>query len=158
MEIRKMNRKWLVFLVSAGVLFVLGIIAGPGLRGADDETPLGKVMEKVNKHNSTITKGTRNKTNYAKSRKDVEKSAKELAKLAKLAKPMKEAVEKAKIANPQKKWDALMDDLMKSSETLGEATAKESTTYDIAKSLFADVKKSCTDCHKDFRVEEGGSF
>lgn len=152
-----MNRKWLVFPVSAGVLFVLGILAGPG-RGADDETPLGKLMEKVNKHNSTITKGTRNKTNFAKSRKDVEKSAKELAKLAKEAKPMKDAVEKAKIADAQKKWDAYMDDFMKSSEKLGEATGKASTTYDVAKSLFADVKKSCADCHKDFRVEEGGGF
>jgi cytochrome c556 len=157
MEIRKMNRKWLVFPVSAGFLFVLGIIAGPGLRGADDETPLGKVMEKVNKHNSTITKGTRNKTNYAKSRKDVEKSAKELAKLAKIAKPMKEAVEKAKIAEPQKKWDTLMDDFIKSSEKLGEVV-ENAGTYEDARSAFIDVKKSCTDCHKDFRVEEGGSF
>jgi cytochrome c556 len=157
MEICKMNRKWLVFPVSAGALFVLGIIAGPGLRGADDETPLGKLMEKVNKHNSTIQKGTRSKTNFVKARKDVEKSAKELAKLAKLAKPMKEAVEKAKIAEPQKKWDALMDDFMKSSEKLGEVTAKAGT-YEDARSAFADVKKACADCHHDFRVEEGGSF
>jgi cytochrome c556 len=157
MEIRKMNRKWLVFPVSTGVLFVLAIIAAPGLRGADDETPLGKLMEKVNKHNSTITKGTRNKTNFAKSRKDVEKSAKELAKLAKAAKPMKDAVEKAKIADPQKKWDTYMDDFMKSSEKLGEVI-ENAGTYEDAKSAFTDVKKSCADCHKDFRVEEGGSF
>ena len=155
MEIRMMNRKWLAFPLSAGVLLVLGIIAGPGLRGAlDDETPLGKIMEKVNKHNSTITKGTRNKTNFAKSRKDVEKSAKELAKLAKEAKPMKEAVEKAKIANPQKKWDTLMDDLIKSSGKLGEVTGKADATFDDAKSAFTDVKKACADCHKDFRVDE----
>ena len=30
--------------------------------------------------------------------------------------------------------------------------------YEDARSAFADVKKSCADCHKDFRVEEGGSF
>jgi cytochrome c556 len=159
MEIRKMNRKWLVFPLSAAALFVLSIIAGPGLRGAvDDETPLGKLMENVNKHNSTITKGTRNKTNFAKSRKDVTKSAKELAKLAKLAKPMKEAVEKAKVDDAQKKWDTLMDDFIKSSEKLGEVTGKDGGTYEDARSAFADVKKSCADCHKDFRVEEGGSF
>ena len=119
-----MNRKWLAFPLSAGVLFVLGIVAGPGLRGAnDDESPLGKVMEKVNKHNSTITKGVRNKTNFLKSRKDVEKSAKELAKLAKIAKPMKDAVGKSKVADPQKKWDEYMDDLIKTSGKLGELTA-----------------------------------
>ena len=125
MEIRKMNRKWLVFPLSAGVLLVLGIVAGPGLYGADDdESPLGKIMEKVNKHNSTITKGTRNKVNFAKSRKDVEKSAKELVKLGKEAKPIKDAVKKAKVADPQKKWDEYMDDFIKTSEKLGEVTAQ----------------------------------
>jgi cytochrome c556 len=153
-----MNRKWLVFPLSAAVMLVLGIIAAPGLRGADDETPLGKLMEQVNKHNSTITRATRNKTNFAKSRKDVEKSAKELAKLGKEAKPMKEAVAKAKIDDAQKKWDTYMDDLIKSSEKLGEVTAKTSATYDAAKDAFVTVKKSCTDCHKDFRVEEGEKF
>ena len=63
-----MNRKWLAFPLSAGILIVSGITAGPGLlRADDDESPLGKIMEKVNKHNSTITKGTRNKVNFAKS-------------------------------------------------------------------------------------------
>ena len=53
-----MNRKWLAFPVSAGVLLVFGIVAGQGLYGADDdESPLGKIMEKVNKHNSMIKKG-----------------------------------------------------------------------------------------------------
>ena len=150
-----MNRKWLAFPLSAGVLLVLGLVAGPGIQGAfDDETPLGKIMEKVNKHNSTITKGTRSKTYFAKSRKDVEKSAKELVKLAKEAKPIKDAVEKAKIADPQKKWDEYMDDLIKSSEKLGDVTAKPAAVYNDAKNAFTVVKKACADCHKDFRVDD----
>ena len=67
-----MNRKWLAFPLSAGILIVLGITAGPGLlRADDDESPLGKIMEKVNKHNSTITKGTRTKVAFAKDQKKV---------------------------------------------------------------------------------------
>jgi cytochrome c556 len=155
MEIRNMNRKWLVFPLSAGVLLVFGIVAGPGLYGADDESPLGKIMEKVNKHNSTITKGTRNKVSFVKSRKDVEKSAKELVKLAKEAKPLAEAIKKAKVADPQKKWDEYMDDFIKSSEKLGDVAGKADATYDDAKGAFSVVKKACADCHKDFRVEEG---
>jgi cytochrome c556 len=157
MEIRKMNlnRKWLVFPMSAGALLMLGIVAGPGLYGADDDSPLGQIMEKVNKHNSTITKGTRNKVSYTKSRKDVEKSAKELVKLAKEAKVITDAVKKAKIADPQKKWDEYMDDLIKSSETLGIVAGKATSTEAQAKSAFSSVKKACADCHKDFRVEEG---
>jgi cytochrome c556 len=155
MEIRMMNRKWLAFPLSAGVMLVLGLVAGPGLQGAfDDESPLGKIMEKVNKHNSTITKGTRNKVSFAKSRKDVENSAKELVKLAKDAKPIKDAVAKAKVADPQKKWDEYMDDLIKTSGKLGDVTGKASATFDEAKNAFTDVKKACADCHKDFRVDE----
>ena len=53
MEIRKMNRKWLVFPLSAGML-VLIVVAASLSRADDEETPLGKIMEKVNKHNSII--------------------------------------------------------------------------------------------------------
>jgi cytochrome c556 len=156
MEIRKMNRKWLVFPLSAGALLAFGLAAGPGLYGADDETPLGKIMEQVNKHNSTITKGTRTKVAYAKDRKNVEKSAKELYKLAKEAKPIKDAIKKAKaVADPQKQWDVYMDEFIKSSEKLGEVSGKAGTTFEEAKSAFTVVKKACADCHKDFRVEEG---
>ena len=87
MEICMMIRKCLVFASSAGVLLGIGVLVGPGLSKADDdETPLGKIMEKVNKHNTVIQKGVRNKVAFAKAQKDVEKSAKELVKLAKEAK------------------------------------------------------------------------
>ena len=48
-------------------------------------------MEKVQKHNIAITKGTRNVAAFKKNQKEVEKSAAELVKLAKESKPLKEA-------------------------------------------------------------------
>jgi cytochrome c556 len=157
MEIRNMNRKWLAFPLSAGTLIVLGIVAGPGLLQADDEeTPLGKIMEKVNKNNSTITKGTRNPVNFAKYQKDVEKSAKDLVKLAKEAKPIKDAINKAKdVVNPQKKWDDYMDELIKTAEKLGAVAAQPNANQQQAKDSFRAVTKACADCHTDFRKEEG---
>src|SRR5262249_21436206 len=102
-----MLRKWMIFAVSAGVLVS---IAGAGFSYDDDESPLGKVMEKVNKQSNAIKKGTRNLVTYKKSQKDVAKSSKELVKLAKEAKPLKDAIAKAKTeANPQQKWNTLMD-------------------------------------------------
>jgi cytochrome c556 len=160
MEIRNMIRKRLAFLLSAGFLVVLGIAAGSSLTRAQDkeESPLEHIMEKVNKHNSAITKGTRNKVNFAKSQKDVEKSAKELVKLAKEAKPIKDAVNKAKgLPDAQKKWDLYIDDLIKTSEKLGEVTANTSATLNDAKGAFNDVKKACADCHKDFRVDDSNN-
>jgi len=157
MEIRNMIRKRLAFLLSAGFLVVLGIAASSIRTQAQDkqESELEHIMEKVNKHNSTITKGTRNKVNFAKSQKDVEKSAKELVKLAKLAKPINDAVKKAKeLPDAQKKWDLYIDDLIATSEKLGQVSAKPSVAFEDAKSAFTAVKKACADCHKDFRVDE----
>jgi cytochrome c556 len=158
MEICNMIRKRLAFLLSAGVLVVLGIAAGFSRSQAQDkeESAIGKIMEKVNKHNSTITKGVRNKVNFVKSQKDVAKSAKEFVKLAKEAKPIKDAVNKAKaLPNAQMKWDEYMDDFIKTAENLGAVSAKPSATVEDAKSAFNGVKKACADCHKDFRVDEG---
>jgi cytochrome c556 len=158
MEICNMIRKRLAFLLSAGVLVVLGIAASSSRSQAQDkeESAIGKIMEKVNKHNSTITKGVRNKVNFVKSQKDVAKSAKEFVKLAKEAKPIKDAVNKAKaLPNAQMKWDEYMDDFIKTAENLGEVSAKPSATVEDAKSAFNSVKKACADCHKDFRVDEG---
>jgi hypothetical protein len=151
-----MIRKWFIFSLSAAMLVGIGLLVRPGPSIADDkETPLGKIMEKVNKNNSTIQKGVRNKIAFAKAQKNVEKSAKDIVKLAKEAKPIKDAVKKAKdVANPQKRWDDLMDELIKTSTALGNVASKPNTTFQQAKDSFGAVKKVCTDCHKDFRVDD----
>ena len=153
-----MIRKCLVFALSAGVLLGTGILAaGPSFsKAADDESPLGKVMEKVNKHNSTIKKGVRTKVAFkSKAQKDVETSAKELVKLAKEAKDMKEAAKKAKdVADPEKKWDEYMDEFIKTSEELGKVAAKNGAKFEDAKDAYNKVKNACADCHKDFRKDE----
>ena len=111
-------------------------------------------MEKVNKHDSAITKGVRNKVAFTKAQKDVEKSAKELVKLAKEAKDMKDAAKKAKdVANPEKKWDEYIDEFVKTCEELGKVAGKAGATFQDAKDAYNKVKNVCTDCHKDFRVK-----
>ncbi len=148
-----MVRKWMVFALSAGILVS---IAGAGFSGADDEeTELGKVMEKVNKANNALKKGTRNPVQFKKSQKDVAKSAKELHKLAKEAKPLKDALAKAKNeANPQQKWNELMDAFIDKSEELSEVAGKSSPDYADTKKAFSAVTKTCTECHQVFRVDE----
>ena len=150
-----MNRKGITFLLSA-VMLVLIVVAS-NLSRADDkeETPLGKIMEKVNKANAIIQKGTRNQVNFKKSQKDVAKHAKELAKLGKEAKKETSAVKNAKdVTNPGKKWTELMDDFIKTSEKLENVAAKTNAVYSDAKDAFGAVKKSCADCHAVFKVEE----
>lgn len=147
-----MLRKWMVFALSAAVLVS---VAGLGFALDDDESPLGKVMEKVNKQSNAIKKGTRNPVQFKKSSKDVAKSSKELVKLAKESKPFKEALGKAKNeANPQRKWDELMDSFIASSEKLSETAGKPAPDYDDTKKAFSAVSKTCTECHQVFRVDE----
>jgi cytochrome c556 len=147
-----MLRKWMVFALSAGVLLA---IAGATFSADDEETELGKLMEKVNKQSNEIKKKTRNPVTYKKSHKDVAKASKELVKLAKEAKPLKDALGKAKNEpNPQKKWDELMDAFIDTSEKMTEVAGKSDPDYNNTKKAFSAVSKACSECHQVFRVDE----
>ena len=47
-----------------------------------------------------------------------------------------------------------MDAFAKTSKELADAAAKDRATQKEAKDLFQSVKKTCSDCHTVFRVEE----
>jgi cytochrome c556 len=150
-----MFRKWLVFALSAGILISFGVGAGLWAGQEEKESPLEKIMEKVNKASADIKKGTRNLTYFQKSQKTVEKSAKELVKLGKQAKPFKEALSRAKgEANPQAKWNEFMDALISSSEKLGQVAAKPNATFAETKKAAGAVNKACVDCHTVFRIDD----
>jgi cytochrome c556 len=148
-----MFRKWIVFALSAGVLVS---IAGAGFSFADDEdSELHKVMEKVNKETNVVKKGIRTLPTYKKAQKDVAKGSKALVKLAKEAKPLKDALSKAKNeSNPQKKWDELMDAFIDSSGKLNDEAGKTTPVYDDVKKAYTTMYKTCTECHTVFRIEE----
>jgi len=128
-----------------------------GIAGADDEdSPLHKIMEKVQAKNLLILKGVRTKVAFAKSQKDVADSAEELVKLAKEARALGgDYIKKAKdVPNPSARWNELMDGFANSSENLAKVAGKSNATHEQAKDAFNTVKKACADCHKDFRVED----
>ncbi|WP_165070378.1 cytochrome c [Paludisphaera rhizosphaerae] len=152
-----MNRKWII--LAASLTVGLGLSATAFSRSADDETELGKIMEKVQKHKATLTKAVRNVAAYKKSQEDVKKSAEEWAKLAKESKPHNEAVKAAKnVPEPQKKWDELMDAWAKESLKLAEIAGKADSEQKDAKDQLNTVNKTCTECHQAFRVDsaDGG--
>jgi cytochrome c556 len=151
-----MTRKWIVFASSTAILVGFGASVALSHPGADDvETPLGKIMEKVQTNYAAITKGVRTKVAFKKSQKDVETRAKDLVKLAKEAKPLNDAVKKAKdITEPQKTWDRYFDEFVKKSDRLGQVAGKPQAKWEDTRSAFNALKKVCSDCHKDFRIEE----
>ncbi len=151
-----MFRKCLAFALSAGVLFGIGIFS-LSQAADDDESPLEKIMEKVNKHNSTIQKAVRKRETFVKAQKDIVKRSKELITLAKDAKKIKDAVKKAKnVADPVKKWDTYMDDFIKTCENLEKVAGKSDATFQDATDAFKKVSDACADCHRDFRKDEEG--
>jgi hypothetical protein len=154
-----MIRKSLVFALTAGILVSVGI--GVSRSSTQDEKggPLEKVMEEVQKNYLAITKGTRNAVFFKKSQKDVEKSAKEIVKLAKKAKPVKHYLKNAKDEkDPATKWNELLDGLIQNSDKLGKVAAMPSATHAQAKAAFNVVKKNCADCHAIFRVDSDTKF
>ena len=144
-------RKWTV--LATVMASCVALIAGFAM--ADEDSELHKIMEQVNAKNGAITKAVRSKVNFSKSQKDVVKHAEELVKLAEKAKPYQDAVKNAKdVPNPGEKWNTLMDDFIKQSKNLKEVADKDGTTFEEAKKAHAAVKKSCSECHNIFRIEE----
>lgn len=145
-----MQRKWFVL---AGSMFA-GLALCAGFTAADEDSPLHKLMEQVQSKSTAITKGVRTETAYKKAQKDVLKAAEDMVKLAKEAKPIKDAVKQAKdVKDGDAKWNAMMDDFIKASEDMVKVLSTGKATQAEAKTAHTAVKKSCTPCHDVFRVE-----
>ncbi|MBX6312568.1 MAG: hypothetical protein IRY99_06565 [Isosphaeraceae bacterium] len=146
-----MKRTWrfpVITLFSAGLL-----VAGLAIAEEEEETPLGKIMAKVQKNNATILKNVRTKVAFAKGQQSVVSAAEDLTKLGKEAREIPDAAKEAK--RPMKEWTDLMDTFIKQSEEFAKLAAKKETTYDVAKKAYnANVVKACNDCHKIFRPDE----
>ena len=144
-----MQRKWVVLGASLAALALL-TTALPLL--AADESPLAKIMEKVNAKNGAIRKNTRTAVAYKKAAKDVVKDANELVKLAKDARAIKDAATKQK--KPYESWTKLMDAFIGSAENVAKVAGDEKSTQKDASDAFRKMGATCTNCHNEFRVEE----
>ena len=147
-----MNRKWTI--LGAVMAAVALSVAGFSLAD-DDDSPIHKLMEKVNSKNAAINKSVRTPVAWAKDGKKAADNADELTKLFKEAREMKESSAKQK--KPFDLWQKLMDEQIKETETFA-ALARTNPKQAEAKAAFEKVKKACAECHKDFRVEDDEKF
>lgn len=154
-----MMRKWITLAVSLTLGLGLGLSAAAFSGAADEESELGKIMEKVNKPKAVLTKGTRTVVAYNKAREDVKKAAEELGELAKETKPHHEAAKAAQnVPDAEKKWDELCDAWGKEAKKLAEIAGKADSTQKEAKDQLNTLNKTCTECHKTFRVDSDDTF
>ena len=144
-----MQRKWMILVAGATAM----VLTATGLSLADDdESPIHKLMEKVNVANNTITKAVRNAPAYKKAQKEVVTSVEELIKLGKEAREIKEPAEKQKKTHAE--WTKLMDEYIKKAEELKVVASKPASTQPQVKTAHGLVKVSCSKCHDVFRVDE----
>ena len=147
-----MNRKW---TIPGAVMAAVALsVAGFSLAD-DDDSPIHKLMEKVNSKNAAINKAVRTPVAWAKDGKKAAANADELSKLFKEARELKDSAEKQK--KPFDLWQKLMDVQIKETEEFAEL-ARKNPKQPEAKAAFEKVKKACADCHKDFRVEDDEKF
>jgi cytochrome c556 len=152
-EFRDMNRKW----ATLAVMTIVSAFAAAGfsLAQEEDDSPLHKIMEKVQSENGKITKGIRNPVMFRKSQKDVVTAAENLVKLAKEAKPLSDVAKENKdIEEPVKKYDELSADFIKEAEDFHKFVSDEKVEQKAAKDAYKKVTKTCTACHDLFRPEE----
>jgi cytochrome c556 len=118
----------------------------------DDESPTGKIMEKINNLNRPIQKATRNAAEYKKGAAAIPKAAEEIIKEAKKAREIKDSADKVK--KPLAEWQKMMDDMIKSTEDLSKLVAKTGTTQVQAKEAYTAYYKTCTACHDVFKKDD----
>lgn len=147
-----MQRKWSVLAATMATCIALAA----GISVADDEeSPLHKLMEKVQSNNNKIIKGVRTQIMFTKSQKDVEDAAKELVKLSKEAKGMDTAIKAAKdVENAKEKWEGFSDDFTKEATKFADYVGGKAVTGAAAKKAYKDVSKTCSACHAVFKNEE----
>jgi cytochrome c556 len=144
-----MLKKWTILGLTMAAMTAM--VTGFAM-AQDEDSPLHKIMEQVNSKNLAITKGVRTAVAFKKSQDVVVESAKELVKLSKEARAFKEPSEKQK--QPYETWTKLMDEMTKNSEALAKVAAEDGVTQAQAKKAHAAVKKSCTECHNVFRIDD----
>lgn len=149
-----MLRKWMI--LAATMLSVSVLAAGISLAD-DEESPLHKLMEKVNAKSNAIKKAYRTPVAFKKAQaaKEITTNAEELLKLAKESKELaKDGAKKAKgVKDPEKKWVELSDVFISKAEKFVEEAGK-ATTKDQLKAAYNGVNQSCTECHTVFRTDE----
>jgi cytochrome c556 len=144
-----MFRKWTTLLA---VMCAVAVTCAGISMADDEESPVHKLMEKVNATGNAIKKATRTAVAYKKSQAELPKLADEMIDLAKKAKAFKEPSEKQK--KQYSEWEKLCDDWIKEAEKFKDVVAKPTTKQEAAKKAYNTVNTTCTDCHKVFRVEE----
>ena len=146
-----MLRKWLA--LAASVSLVAALSAGLSAATVVEDETLHEMMEKVSAANNKINRYLRTPVSFKKDQANAVTEAKLLLELGKKSRGNEEAIENAKdIENPKEKWVALMDDMIKHTEEL--IKTAEAGDQAKAKDSHTEVKKSCAECHKVFRVED----
>ncbi len=149
-----MARKLVALTLVAWAIPLLSFVPSPA--GEDEETPLGKIMKKVDVRTKMIREATSTVAKYKKAGKgkDLLTPAKELLKLGKEFRPFKEP--SVKMKKPYEKWTDLSDRYATALQELIQASEKGDLV--ASRRAWASLNNSCTNCHGAFRPSTDDGF
>jgi len=138
--------------LSGFVVTMLSTVFVVGLVIADEKSKTHLAMEKIQIRHTAILKTVKNAANFKKGQKDVVTAAEEISKIAKTVRDETEPATAKK--QPQAKWTAYMDALIKETDGFSKAAGKSDADQGTLKKAYNAVSKACSDCHHDFKEEE----
>lgn len=146
-----MKSKW-TFLLATTFGAALAISSAYALTTDDDDSPLAKLMEKVNKSHNFIKNAVKTPAAYKKA--DPKKLLEEAENQLKWAKESRDFTEPAKTQKKtQKEWTDATDHWIKETTEYIEVLKAGNKSQAELKKALVPVTKSCTDCHAIFRVD-----
>lgn len=146
-----MKSKW-TFLLAGMIGAALAFSSANALTSQDDDSPIAKLMDKVNKSHNLVRNAVRTPTAYKKA--DQKKIMEEAELQLKLAKESHEFTEPAKTQKKtQKEWTDANEVWVKATGEFIEFMKPGNRSQAEAKKALVPVTKSCTDCHAIFRVD-----
>jgi cytochrome c556 len=146
--------KWAGLAAALGSVVLAG---GVAVRAGDDEdTPLQKLMKKIDASTKSIREATTTVAKFKKASngKDVARTASEIARLGKETRGFKEPSEK--VNKPYDKWLDMNDRFVVAADELTQAAGKGDLV--ATRKAWAALNNSCTNCHGAFRPEVGDGF
>jgi cytochrome c556 len=148
------SRKLIVLTLVSWAIALLNVAPSPAQE--DEETPLAKIMKKVDARTKAIREATSTVAKYKKAGKgkDIIPTARELLKLGKEIRPFKEPSQKMK--KPYEKWTDLSDRYSAAAEELIQAAEKGDLV--ASRRAWASLNNSCTNCHGAFRPSTDDGF
>ena len=142
-----MVRLWTTLAVTLCTAALLTVGAAVSAAQEGKDTPLARLMRKVEDQTKVIRDGVKTAPRFRKAAKEIATSAHALAQLGQETRPFTEPAQEFK--KPQEYWNQLTDGFIEASQAM--AKAADASDFITARKVWISLNNTCTNCHGAFR-------